>query len=173
MSESGIAKAEWIVEKYYGDFKNVEEIRRSGAKPFEVVKAEKNILLREGIQAIWQLVAGATGAVPFNASNARIGVGDGSASASRDQTGLQGENKYWKIVDGAPVIEEDTSVSPSTYRIVFQATFGSDEANFTWNEMTVVNASDDSGQNLNRLVQNFGTKASGQSWVATCRIRLT
>jgi len=171
--EAGAAKAEWIVEKYHGDFKNVEEIRRKGVKPFEVIKAEKNILLREGIQAIWQLVAGVSGVTPFNASNARIGVGDGTAVASRDQTGLQGTNKYWKLVDSAPAIEEDTSVSPSTYRITFIATFGGDEANFAWNEMTVVNAANDNGQNLNRLVQSFGTKASGQTWVATCRIRLT
>jgi len=171
--EAGAAKAEWIVEKYHGDFKNVEEIRRKGVKPFEVIKAEKNILLREGIQAIWQLVAGVSGVNPFDASNARIGVGDGTASASRDQTGLQGTNKYWKLVDSAPAIEEDTGVSPSTYRISFTATFEGTEANFEWNEMTVVNAADDTGQNLNRIVQSFGTKASGQTWVATCRIRLT
>jgi hypothetical protein len=172
-TESGAAKAEWIVEKYYGDYKNFEEIKKKGVKPFEVIKAEKNILLAEGIQAIWQLVAGASGAVPFNASNARIGVGDGTTAPSRDQTGLQGTNKYWKLVDSAPSIEQDTGVSPPTYRIVFTATFGGDEANFSWQEMTVVNAANDDGQNLNRLVQNFGTKTSGTTWVATCRIRLT
>jgi len=173
MLESAVAKAEWIVEKYHGDFKNVEEIRRKGVKPFEVIKREKNILLREGVQAIWQLVAGVAGVTPFNASNAHIGVGDGTAAPSRDQTGLQGINKYYKIVDSSPIIEEDTGVSPSTYRIVFTATFGGDEANFAWNEATVANGGSDTAVNLNRFVGALGTKQSGQTWVATCRIRLT
>jgi hypothetical protein len=173
IDDRGVAKAEWTIEKYYGDFKNVEEIKRKGAKPYEVVKVEKNILLAEGIQAIWQLVAGVSGVTPFNASNAHIGVGDGTASASRDQTGLQGTNKYYKLVDSAPVIEQDTGVSPPTYRITFVATFGSDEANFSWNEATVANGSSDTAVNLNRVVGTFGTKTSGSTWVATCRVRLT
>jgi len=174
IADSGKAEAEWTIEKYHGDFKSKKEIIEKGVKPFEVVRAKRNILLAEGIQQLLRLAIGESGLTPYNNANARIGVGDGTVGASRDQTGLQGTNKAFAPMDsGYPVVEQDTSVSPSTYRVVFQATFGGDVANFTWNEATVVNAPDDTGQNLNRLVGSFGTKASGQTWVATCRIRLT
>ncbi|MEM2281662.1 MAG: hypothetical protein QXZ68_06725 [Candidatus Bathyarchaeia archaeon] len=172
MSESCKAHVEWIVEKYEGDYKSKKEILKAGVKPYEVIKKTKNILLREGIQLLWTLAIGGTG-TPWNNANAHIGVGDGTAAASRDQTGLQGTNKYYKGMDsGFPVVEEDTSVSPSTYRVVFQSTFGGDEANFAWQEMTVANGNSDAAVNLNRLVQNMGTKSSG-TWIAICKIRLT
>ncbi|MEM1589684.1 MAG: hypothetical protein QW175_04650 [Candidatus Bathyarchaeia archaeon] len=174
MSESAKYQVEWVVEKYYGDFKSKEEIKKKGVKPYEVKKASKNILLREGIQLLWQLAIGISGLTPWDNANAHIGVGDGTATASRDQTGLQGTNKYYKGMDsGFPIVEEDTGVSPSTYRVVFQATFGATEANFTWNEMTVANGSSDAAVNLNRLVQSMGTKTAGTTWIATCKIRLT
>jgi len=74
------------------------------------------------------------------------------------QTGLQGTNKYYKIVDsGYPQI--------SGTQIIFRATFGPNEANFSWNEWTVANGSSDAAVNLNRKVENLGTKSSGSTWV--------
>jgi len=173
MKESGKAHVEWIVEKYHGNFKSRREIKEKNVKPYEVIKKTKNILLSEGIQQIWRLVAGETGQTPYNATNAHIGVGNGTLEPSRDQTGLQGTDKFYKIVDEAPVVEEDTGVTPSTYRIVFTATFGGTEANFAWNELTVANGNSDLAANLNRLVNAWGTKSEGSTWIAICRIKLT
>lgn len=174
MDDSGKLCSEWIIEKYRGNFKSREEAIKAGAKPYEVIIKRKNIFLREGIQLLLQLAIGTTGLTPWNAANAHIGVGDGTAPASRDQTGLQGTNKYYKGMDsGYPIVEEDTSVSPSTYRAVFQSTFGSGEANFSWNELTVANGNSDTSINWNRLVGTFGTKPSGTTWSVRLLLSIT
>jgi len=117
-----------------------------------------NVFLNEGINFIWQAVTGASGLTFFNSANSYIGVGDGTAAADPSQTGLQGTNKYYKIVDsGYPQI--------SGTQIIFRATFGPNEANFSWNEWTVANGSSDAAVNLNRKVENLGTKSSGSTWV--------
>ena len=41
---------------------------------------------------------------------------------------------------------------------IWRATFGSADANFAWNEFTVANGNSDSAVNLNRKVENKGTK---------------
>jgi len=61
----------------------------------------------------------------------------------------------------------------SAQKATWQATFGSDEANFTWNEITVANGNSDSAMNLNRKVQSMGTKASGTTWVVQVSITLS
>jgi len=144
----------------YSVVRVVEEL---GTKPYETLRFKGNIALNEGINALWTLVCGGT-MTPYNNANARIGVGDGTAAEDPNQTGLQGVNKYWKGMDsGYPTYG-------SAQKATWRATFGPDEANFAWNEITVVNAADDSGQNLNRKVQAMGTKASGTVWVATLEI---
>ncbi|MEM1801114.1 MAG: hypothetical protein QXF58_05180 [Desulfurococcaceae archaeon] len=145
----------------------VEKVRDLGIfeKPSLLV-VDGNILLNEGINALWNLVIGAT-ATNYGSANARIGVGDGTTPESADQTGLQGTNKAWKAMDaGYPD-------RPSSTQCRWQSTFGGDEANFSWQEITVVNAADDSGQNLNRKVQNLGTKTSGSTWIAQLIITLS
>jgi hypothetical protein len=54
---------------------------------------------------------------------------------------------------------------------VFKATFGPDDANYSWNEFVIKNAT--SGVCLNRKVSNQGTKASGQTWVITVTLSLS
>jgi len=127
---------------------------------------EGNIFLTEGINFIWNCIATGSCSPPFNSSNACIGVGDGTASENASQTGLQGSNKFYKQVDsGYPTI--------SGNKITFRATFGSNDANFTWNEWTVANQCSDNGVNLNRKVQNLGTKASGTTWVLQVELSIS
>jgi hypothetical protein len=52
----------------------------------------------------------------------------------------------------------------------WRATFGSSDANYAWEEYTVVNAASDTGKNLNRKTASKGTKASGESWVLSLQI---
>ncbi|MDQ7794157.1 MAG: hypothetical protein RDU89_07055 [bacterium] len=93
----------------------------------------------------------------FNNANARIGVGDGTTAFSATQTDLMGTNKFRKGMDA-------TFPTRSTNVLTFKSTFASGEANFAWQEWGVFNAAS-AGPMLNRLVENNGTKLSGQTWV--------
>jgi hypothetical protein len=163
--EKGQMKARWRIEKYLGDFKRPSDIP-AWLKPFEVKEFDYNLLLNEGINELWKLVCG-TGAAKFDASNAYIGVGDDAAAASASQEGLQAStNKLYKAMDSPyPTYGTDQKAT-------WRSTFGSSDANFAWNEITVANGNSDSAKNLNRKVQAMGTKAVGTTWVATLEITL-
>lgn len=124
--------------------------------PYEVIDSDPNLVLTAGITLMWQLAAG-LGGTAWSASNARIAVGTGITAAVAGNTALQTESAR-QIVDAAPNVS-GASVS-------FTATFGTGSANVNWRELGVVNAST-VGVFLNRLVQDFGTKVSSASWVAT------
>jgi hypothetical protein len=126
-----------------------------------------NLLLNEGINELWTLVTG-TGATKFDNSNAYIGVGDSATAADATQTGLQAAtNKLYKAMDTS------YPTYGSSQKVTHRSTFGSSDANFAWNEITVANGNSDSAKNLNRKVQSMGTKASGTTWVATQEITLS
>jgi hypothetical protein len=128
--------------------------------------AEGNIFLNEGISFIWQAITGATGLTYFTGTNTYIGVGDGTSPEDPTQTGLQGTNKTYQQVDtGYPQISANT--------IKFRATFGPDVANHAWKEWTVANGNSDSAVNLNRKVQDMGTKASGTTWTIEVTLLLS
>ncbi|RKD22459.1 hypothetical protein SAMN02745883_00686 [Caminicella sporogenes DSM 14501] len=102
--------------------------------------------------------------IPFNNSNAKIGVGDGDTAFAATQTDLTGTNKFRKGMDtGYPIRDGNT--------ITFRATFGGDEANFAWKEWGVFNAAS-GGVMLNRVVDNNGTKLQGQTWTFTVTITI-
>jgi hypothetical protein len=124
-----------------------------------------NTFLNEGINFIWQAVMGSSGLTYFG-SNSCIGIGDGAQSESPSQTGLTGANRYYKQVDsGYPQLNNT--------QLVFQATFGTSEANFAWNEWTVANGCADSYININRKAVNLGTKQSGYTWVFQVWLTIT
>jgi len=128
----------------------------------EVVKG--NIALNEGLQLLIDIITGIdTTSNKWDNANARIGVGDGTTAEDASQTGLQGTNKAWATMDaGYPQRSNQTAI--------WRASFGGTEANFSWQEFTVVNASDDSGKNLNRKVVDKGTKSSGETWTVELKI---
>lgn len=125
-------------------------------EPFEVIHSDPNLALTAGITLLWQLAAG-LGGTAWSSSNARIAVGTGTTAAVAGNTALQTESAR-QIVDSAPNV--------SGASISFVATFGTGSANVNWRELGVTNASS-GGTFLNRLVQDFGTKSSASSWVAT------
>lgn len=112
--------------------------------------------------AICQAIVGGT-FTAFNNANARIGVGDSSTAFSVSQTDLQAaSNKLRKAMDA-------TYPQVSGNVITFKSTFGGSDANFAWAEWGVFNAAS-SGTMMQRKVESHGTKASGDSWVATATI---
>jgi hypothetical protein len=116
---------------------------------------EGNLGLNEGLQELIDVICGLGTPIKWDSTNARLGVGDSNTAADPTQTALQGASKTFKAMDsGYPQRSGQTAE--------WRATFGSTEANFAWEEFTVVNAADDSGKNLNRKVESKGTKVSGE-----------
>jgi hypothetical protein len=145
---------------------NGASIERFLDKLKEVRTIEGNVFLNEGINFIWLAVTGATGLTYFDGSHACIGVGDGTTAEDPTQTGLQGTNKTYKLVDsGYPQVSGNI--------VKFRATFGPDEGNHAWKEWTVANGNSDAAVNLNRKVQDLGTKASGTTWTIEFQLQIT
>lgn len=143
----------------------VEKFRPGGEEPYERLESRGNLALNEGLNYIWERVCAGTGAA-LDAANAHIGVGDGTAAATADQTGLQGTNKLYKGMDsGYPIHGTDQKVT-------LKATFGTDEANFAWEEWSIANGGSDAAVNLNRKVESMGVKPSGEVWTITCVLTL-
>jgi hypothetical protein len=143
---------------------NVEDVMRSFPEAFiGIDEFEGNIALNEGLQLLIDLIAGTGTGAPWNAANARLGVGDSNAAEDATQTGLQGTNKTFKAMDtGYPTRTNQTCE--------WRGTYGPDDANYHWYEYTVVNAADDTGKNLNRKVADKGTKSSGETWTLSLQI---
>ena len=144
------------------------EKRRKGEKdPYEVLEYKGNVFLNSGINRIWEMVAGEN-ETPFDETNAEIGVGDGDAVEDPTHTELQGASQeYANMVTGYPTHGADQ-------KIVFRAEFGDNDANFTWNEITVRNGGDGEASpiNLNRLVQSMGTKVQDTEWIAELTLKI-
>jgi len=132
-------------------------------KPCEVIEGEGNCLLNAGIDEMWDLIVGDS-ANHFNNASTQIGVGDSNTAAAPTQTDLQAAtNKTYKGMEtGYP-----TSTSQ---KATFKASFGASEANYTWNEWVVKQAT--SAKCLNRKVDALGTKSSG-TWTLEVSITLS
>lgn len=154
ISEKGRWRPKWKIEKYD---KNM--------RLYETEVFEGNCLLNAGITEMWNLIIGGT-ATAYSNANAYIGVGDGSTAAAASQAGLQGTNKSWASMDS-------TYPQVSNQKVTFRATFGSGEGVHAWNEFTVVNSSDDSGDNMCRKVEDHGSKSTLDTWVISVEITLS
>ncbi|MEV1168600.1 hypothetical protein [Nonomuraea sp. NPDC049784] len=157
-------RCHWKLEKFYGDDTG------PATKPFEVIEHEGNMLMYGGVSSLWHRLIGGTTVTAFDAANARIGVGDGTAAADALQTDLQGTNKLRKAMD-ATYPQHADGVVASASTVTFRATFSTAEANFTWNEWGIFNAAT-GGRMLNRKVEALGAKTSAASWVFTVQLSL-
>jgi len=100
----------------------------------------------------------------FDANYAEIGVGDSTTAEDPTQTDLLGTNTFYKGMDsGYPVVNGQT--------VTFRATFGPNDANFTWNEFTTRHSV--TLINLNRKVEAKGTKSVGETWIVELSITLS
>jgi hypothetical protein len=154
VSVTGKWQPKWKIDKYnfLGELYAVEEFAG-------------NKLLDEGVNAMWKLIAG-MGGIPFNTANSYIGVGNGTTAASGEQTGLLGASKLYKPVD--PTYPQVTNQT-----ITYRATFGSGEANFSWQEFTIANGNSDSAVNICRKVEDHSTKPLVDTWVVSLSITLS
>jgi hypothetical protein len=131
--------------------------------PYNVIEGEGNCLLNTGIYEMWDLMVGDS-ANHFNNASAQVGVGDSNTAAAASQTDLQAAtNKTYKGMDsGYP--------TSTTQKATFKSSFGASDANYTWNEWVVKQAT--SAKCLNRKVDSMGTK-SGGTWTLEVSITLS
>jgi hypothetical protein len=140
---------------------HVAKYRAGETEPYETLEVLENIGLNAGLALMLDLLIGA-GGTSFAHANARICVGDGTTAAVATQTDLQGTNKLRKAVD-------TSYPTRSAQTVTWQATFGSTDANFHWQEWCLANSA--SGATvLNRKVADMGIKESGETWIATATI---
>jgi len=167
-------KAEWTIYKWRDPDGRWAKMLKAGASIAEVLAAGAeligveqfigNVALNEGLQYLIEVICGIGSTTKWDASNAYIGVGDSSTGEDASQTGLQAvTNKFWQAMDG-------TYPQRSGQVGEWRATFADGDAEFAWEEFTVVNSSDDDGKNLNRKVVSKGTKGSGEAWTASVKI---
>ncbi len=164
-------RCQYRLSKYHEDIEPYrardEEVKfHELFKPYEVIEGEGNCLLNSGIDEMWDLLTGAVSGNDhiYDNSHAQIGVGDSTTTADASQTDLQAAtNKTYKGMEsGYP-----TSTSQ---KATFKASFGNDDANYTWDEWVVKQST--SAKCLNRKVENLGTKSSG-TWTLEVDITLS
>lgn len=147
----------WVIERYAS-----EEDFRNGVM-YDRSEFDGNVMLNEGIAVEMALLTGGAGTAYSNA-NSYLGVGDSTTAEAATQTGLQAAtNKTYK-----PMVATYPTISGQT--VTWRAEFDGSSANYAWEEFTVVNASTDAGDNLNRKVSSQGTKTSGQVWTLDLQI---
>ncbi len=150
----------WVVRRYADESDYRRDRPRAVLDPVTglLLPAESvvasNLALNEGITALQNLLIGAA-ETSFGNANAYLGVGDSATAAAAGQTGLQAASN--KLYKGMEASYPQVSAQKTTWRAVF----ATGEANFAWQEFTVANGNSDAADNLNRKVEDQGTKASG------------
>jgi hypothetical protein len=176
--DHGLWFANWSIHKFHEHRGCVEKAGRQGLslryllENFELIEALRlrgNLLVNVGINQLWTLVAG-TGGTEYDNAHAYLGVGDSATAAQATDTGLNATtNKLFKAMDAS------YPTYGSSQYATWRSTFGSGDANWTWNEIGAANGNNPptTGILLNHKVQSMGTKASGTSWVASLQITLS
>lgn len=138
-------------------------------QPYEELQVEGNLLTTAGLNRLTSLLIGAGGQA-FDATHARLGVGDDTTAAAVGDLDLStGTNQFYRLPDA-------TYPTQSNGVVTFKASFADAEANFAWQcwgiDVSTSAASNGSTANvplLNRKVQSMGTKTSGV-WALTATI---
>lgn len=131
----------------------------TGDKPYEIECIAQNLLLNEGIGEIIDIIGGIGVTQLFNNANARVGVGSDATAAVATQTGLLDVTPTFKtMAAGFPSRAAQTGSWKGL-------DFVGADANELWTEFTVDNGTGvEGGLNMNRKVENKGTKVSGETW---------
>lgn len=158
VDDRGKWQCNWAIKKYHG--------KATPETLFAMELIPGNLLLNEGITELIDFFLGEGSPTAFNNANARIGIGDSDTAAAATQTDLQAAvNKVYIAMDA-------TYPQRTNQTVTFRATAGTDVANFAWKEFSI----DNGGvalKNLNRKVEDHGTKASGDTWVITATVTIS
>lgn len=162
----------WTIDKFTDPYNDIAKRLRSGAS-LDVLRQLVahtsqedilgNCLLNIGISELWDIFIGNSINI-FDNDYAQIGVGNSNTAALANQTDLLGSSTEYVEMDVSyPLVSSQT--------VIFRSTFGSSEANFSWQEFVIKQST--SGICLNRKVYNNGAKSSGMTWVVTVNIALS
>jgi hypothetical protein len=176
LTEKLFYKTEWVIRRYL----NEEMFERGIPTPVpdpngpigamlpaeSVIKGNK--LLNGGIAAIEEEICGISAPVKWDAGNAYIGVGDNSTAANETQTGLLAANANQAYSNMA-----STYPSRANTTLTWQAAFNGTLGNFSWQEFTVTNKNNNTGNSINRVANNQGTKVNGQVWTVSLQLTLS
>ena len=140
-----------------------EAIQRKGTdiiapEPHEILEFN-NLSTNAGLQLEADLLMGA-GGTAFNNANSYIGVGNGTTAVSAAHTDLQGASKTRKAM-------EATFPSRSGQTVTWRSIFATGDANYSWEEMAVFNASSAETMLARALVSAPFTKTSALAVTAT------
>lgn len=158
--DHGRWRADVRVDKYWGDD------RAAQPDPYDTVEVKDcNILVTNGINILLNALIVAASPL-WNATNARIGVGDSATAATIADTDLNAaSNKLRVVVNSIPTV--------ATNVLTAVATFTTGQANWVWNEWGLFNAASGATSMLNHAVTNLGTKTSASAWTITVTITIT
>ena len=102
----------------------------------------------------------------YNSTGAILWVGSGTADHSPTQTHLQGNPKYSTQPAGFPSI--------ATNILQFRGVWSTADANHSWDEWGLTNATSTGGGTLlQRMQEALGVKTSAQSWELTACCTIT
>lgn len=149
------------------------EVRKYGqsGRLYDIIYSDGNMLMYGGAAALFnRLTSSAPSVGPYDASNAFLGVGNGTTAVSPTQTDLQGASKVRVAMDASYPQLSDGTGSLNNF-VVFKSTYTALVAIHAWSEWGLFNAAA-AGRMLNRRVQSFGTKPSGQVWTLTVTLSL-
>jgi hypothetical protein len=121
-----------------------------------------NVLLNEGITEALNCVCNTNSPVTFQNSTAQVGTGTSATAEGATDTDLLA-NGVWKAMEGGfPSVSSQTAS--------WKGSYGTGDANQSWQEFSVRNDSTDD-LNLNRKTSDKGTKSSG-TWTLQIDITL-
>jgi hypothetical protein len=158
----------WDLYKYKDPDGRIAQSGKAGADElglalYDHEHIEGNCTLNEGLQLLVDLIAGTGPGERWDNEHAYIGIGDGDAPASPEQTGLMGTNKAFAPMD-------ETYPQRAGFVCTWRATFGPGMGTFTWNEGVITNGPDDTATCLNRKVQYRGPKLSDDTWIMSLKM---
>lgn len=143
--------------------------------PYETSEFAGNLITNAGWTRLMNLLTNQGGTQALDATHTRIGVGDGTTPAEAygdtDLAAAAGSTHRWfQPVSGAGTL--------GTRTLSFQATFGTSDGNFSWNEfgLDITSSAATAGNTVGTVLFNHkvgisqGTKASGQTWTATATL---
>jgi hypothetical protein len=139
-----------------------------------------NVAANGGMANIWNRLltrnpsTSSTGAQlqAFSTGNARIGLGNSTATAAATQTDLQGASKKYNGMDTGYPLKFNVTTS-SGRMAIFQAIFTSSQANFAVKEWGIFNSTSAAKRMLNRKQQDLGTKTSAARWTVTLTLSVS
>lgn len=146
-------------------------------RPYEVSEVFGNLITNNGWTRLMSLLTNQGATQALDATHVRIGVGNGATAETYTDSDLAAAagsaNRWFQPVTGAGTL--------GTRTLSFQASFGSSDGNFAWNEfgIDVTSGTAAAGNTVGALLFNRkagiaqGTKASGQVWTATATLTFT